>query len=297
MPRDVTQPQPLMLAGAAGSLGCDRWDGGGNRGALLMLHGGGQTRHSWNRAARSLAADGWQVFTVDARGHGESAWAPDGDYTIDAFVTDFSLIVEQLECTSGVSTPPVVVGASLGGITGLLGAAERKGATRALVLVDIAPRIGVSGAQRVGAFMRAAPSGFASIEEVADAVAAYQPHRARPASTDNLRRNVRLGEDGRLYWHWDPAFLQLGSSQGDFTELHGRLIAAARTIEVPTLLVRGAISDMVSDDAVDELRRLIPAATVVDAAGAAHMVAGDDNAVFVDQMSEFLGNLPWGDVA
>ncbi|BBZ14973.1 alpha/beta fold hydrolase [Mycobacterium branderi] len=296
MSSDVTHAR-LELAGAAGSLCADRWVAGGDRGALLMLHGGGQTRHSWNRAARSLAAEDWQVFTVDARGHGQSAWAPDGDYSIDGFVADFLLITEQVQRLTRTPIPPVVVGASLGGITALLGQGERGGAARALVLVDIAPRIEMAGAQRVGAFMRSAPSGFASLEEVADAVAAYQPHRRRPANTDNLRRNVRYGEDGRLYWHWDPQFLRLGDEANDAPLRHQRLIAAARRIDVPTLLVRGAMSDIVSDDGVDELLELIPAARVVDVAGAAHMVAGDDNAVFVDQMTDFLLGLPAGNEA
>jgi pimeloyl-ACP methyl ester carboxylesterase len=292
---DVIRPQSLLLTGAAGSLRADRWVSRGDRGALLMLHGGGQTRHSWDRAARSLAADGWEVFTVDARGHGESAWAPDGDYMIDAFVHDLLLIIDQLHRSFAATTPPVVVGASLGGITGLLGQGEHGNVARALVLVDITPRMEVNGVERIGSFMRSAPKGFATLEEVADAVAAYQPHRPRPASVDNLARNVRSAADGRLYWHWDPAFLRLGDSVMDSRHLHQRLVAAARRIDVPTLLVRGAMSDIVSAEGVAELRELIPTAAVLDVAGAGHMVAGDDNAVFVDQMSAFLRALPAAD--
>lgn len=286
---------PVEFVGAAGPLRGDRWDAGGDRGALLMLHGGGQTRHSWDRAARSLAADGWQVFTVDARGHGESGWAPDGDYNIDAFVADVGMIVEQLRRMADTQAPPVVVGASLGGIAGLVAHGERRTAARALVLVDIVPRIEISGAERVGAFMCSAPSGFASLDEVADAIAAYQPHRARPANVDGLRKNVRYAPDGRLYWHWDPAFLRLADDVDEAGLLHQRLITTARGIDVPTLLVRGAMSDIVSTDGVDELRRLIPAATVLDVGGAAHMVAGDDNAVFVASMADFLAALPVGE--
>ncbi|MEB3071706.1 alpha/beta fold hydrolase [[Mycobacterium] vasticus] len=287
----------MTLTGASGDLRADRWNGDGWRGALLMLHGGGQTRHSWDRAARLLAGDGWQVFTLDARGHGESAWAPDGDYSIDGFVADYLLVAAQVRDLCGMAVPPVVIGASLGGMTALVGEGEHGDTARALVLVDIAPRIEPSGAERVGVFMRSASGGFESLVEVADAVAAYQPQRTRPANHDNLRRNVRQAEDGRLYWHWDPAFLRFGDAARGEGFHHERLSEAARRVRVPTLLVRGGKSDMVSDDAVDELLQLIPAATVVDVAGAAHMVAGDDNAVFVEQMTGFLHALPAADRA
>lgn len=290
---EALAPVPVTFAGAAGSLRADRWTGStNNRGALVMLHGGGQTRHSWDRSALSLAQQGWQVFTVDARGHGQSEWAADGDYGIDGFVADLRCVVDQVKNICRTTSPPVVIGASLGGVTALLGEGAAAGMARALILVDIAPRVESAGVARIGSFMRSASSGFDSIAEVADAVAAYQPHRQRPASTDNLRRNVRSGSDGRLYWHWDPAFLNHGDQIGGPDALYARMSAAAKRITVPTLLVRGSRSDVVTADGADELLELIPTATAIDVAGASHMVAGDDNAVFIDYTKDFLQGLP-----
>ncbi len=255
-----------------------------------MLHGGGQTRHTWDRSARSLAADGWDVLTLDARGHGESEWAPDGDYSVDGLVSDLLVVCAQLGTWS--STLPVIIGASMGGMTALAAEGERGGVARALVLVDIVPRIEADGVEKIGAFMGAAPTGFASLEEVADAVAAYQPHRKRPRNIEGLRRNVRLAEDGRLYWHWDPAFQSLGDDTLDDRDNHyERLADAARSIRVPTLLVRGMLSDIVSEAGAAELLELMPHATAIDVAGAGHMVAGDDNAIFVDHTTAFLDSL------
>lgn len=286
------EPVVLTFAGAAGSLRADRWVATtGDRGALVMLHGGGQTRHSWDRSAASLARQGWQVFTVDARGHGQSDWAADGDYSIDAFVDDLRRVVDQVKTVCQTDSPPVLIGASLGGITALLAEGTMAGTARALVLVDIAPRVESAGVAKIGSFMRSASAGFGSLEEVADAVAAYQPHRERPANTDNLRHNVRSGADGRLYWHWDPAFLDHGDQIGGPDVLYSQLSSAARRITVPTLLVRGALSDVVSADGADELVELIPVATALDVAGASHMVAGDDNAVFIDCTTDFLQEL------
>jgi pimeloyl-ACP methyl ester carboxylesterase len=280
----------VVFTGAAGQLVGDRWGSGGDRGPVLMLHGGGQTRHTWDRSARSLAAVGWDIVTLDARGHGESAWAPDGDYSVDALVEDLLLVCGQLREWS--STLPVIIGASMGGMTVLVAEGERGKVARALVLVDIVPRIELEGVEKIGAFMGAAPSGFASLEEVADAVAAYQPHRKRPRNIEGLRRNVRLAEDGRLYWHWDPAFQSLGDEAVvDHDGHHSRLADAARRIGVPTLLVRGMLSDIVSEAGAAELLELMPHATAIDVVGAGHMVAGDDNAIFVDHTTAFLASL------
>lgn len=255
-----------------------------------MLHGGGQTRHSWDRSARSLAAEGWDVLTLDARGHGESDWAPDGDYGVEVLVEDLLLVHAELQ--RGTSTLPVIIGASMGGMTALVAEGEHGGVARALVLVDIVPRIELEGVEKIGAFMGSAPNGFESLEEVADAVAAYQPHRKRPSNIEGLRRNVRLREDGRLYWHWDPAFQSIGDDvQVDHAGHEQRLADAARRISVPTLLVRGMLSDIVSEEGAAELLAMMPHATAIDVVGAGHMVAGDDNAIFVDHTTAFLRSL------
>ena len=255
-----------------------------SRGTVILLHGGGQTRHSWRTTARSLAAAGWSSLTVDARGHGDSDRAPDGDYSMDALVCDLAGIVAAYES-------PVLVGASMGGLSSLVATGEGRIQPRALVLVDIAPRTESAGAKRIREFMRAHADGFASLENVADAVAAYNPRRARPASVDGLRKNVRRGADGRWYWHWDPAFLRSSESHPKRMVDRTRLLAAAAGLTVPTLLVRGMESDVVSPEGAGELLSLVPSARLVDVAGAGHMVAGHDNDVFARSVIDFLAEL------
>lgn len=277
------RPRPLALRGAAGRLVADRWDPPGARddlGTILLLHGGGQTRHSWSRSGPRFARAGWSTISIDTRGHGDSDWAPDGDYSMDALVADLTAVIDQL----GVS--PVLVGASMGGLTSLVAEGESPGLAQALVLVDVAPRIETAGTDRILAFMAAAPDGFDTLEDVADAIAAYNPHRPRPATLDGLRKNVRQGDDGRWRWHWDPAFLRVPDEPARQTA-HARLAAAAGGITVPTLLVRGQSSDVVSPEGVAELLELVPHAEVREAA-AGHMVAGDDNDVFAAQVTDFL---------
>jgi pimeloyl-ACP methyl ester carboxylesterase len=253
-------------------------------GIALLLHGGGQTRHSWHGTAARLAAHGWAAITMDARGHGDSQWAPDGDYSLDAFAGDLYAIVDTLD------RAPVVIGASLGGMTALVAQGERPDLARALVLVDIVPRVEAAGRERIRAFMASAPNGFDSLEDVAAAVHAYNPHRPPPRNLDGLRKNVRRHADGRWHWHWDPRFLSIGDEPSRAVDTD-RLYRAAGNIKVPTLLVRGVRSDIVTPEGAAELLRLIPTASAVEVT-AGHMIAGDDNGVFTTRLRDFLSALP-----
>ncbi|MEE8396544.1 MAG: alpha/beta hydrolase [bacterium] len=252
---------------------------------VVFLHGGGQTRHSWGSAAASLARRGWRALSLDLRGHGDSGWSPAGHYLIDNFVGDVKRVVAE------IGQPPVLVGASLGGIAALLAAGESgPELCRALVLVDIAPRTEEEGVKRIRDFMHASPQGFASLEEAADAVAAYRRHRSRPKDISGLSKNLRLKEAGRFYWHWDPRFIahRLGPG-GDQT---ARRRAAAAALQIPALLVRGAQSDVVSEEGVRDFLELVPHGRYVDVSDAGHMVAGDKNDAFSAAVMEFLAETP-----
>jgi pimeloyl-ACP methyl ester carboxylesterase len=259
---------------------------------VVLLHGGGQTRHSWGTTLGAVADRGWHAYAVDLRGHGESDWAPDGDYTLDAFAGDV------LEISDAFDTPPVLVGASLGGIASLaaIGEHPEERVARALVLVDVAPRMEEEGRMRIGAFMMEhMDEGFASLDEVADAIQAYNPHRPRPSDLKGLQKNLRHADNGRWYWHWDPAFIggRLGSPDETRSSIVDpeRLGNAARALTVPTLLVRGRVSDLLSEEGAQELLEMVPHARLVDVAGAGHMVAGDRNDLFNDAVVEFLESL------
>jgi pimeloyl-ACP methyl ester carboxylesterase len=276
----------LRLAGEGLTLAADAY-GPGDGPPVVLLHGGGQTRHAWDGTARLLGDKGWRATTVDLRGHGDSDWAgPEGGYSLDAFAADVRAVA------AAQRRPPVLIGASLGGLSSLVAIAEAPpGVTVAggLVLVDVAPRLEEEGIARIAEFMLGNLDGFASLEEVADAVAAYNPHRPRPTDLSGLRKNVRRREDGRWYWHWDPRFL-LGGRTDEPRSLRNedRLDAAARAITVPTLLVRGRQSDVLSEEGARHLVSLVPHARYVDVGGAGHMVAGDRNDAFNDAVIEFL---------
>jgi pimeloyl-ACP methyl ester carboxylesterase len=256
-------------------------DVGGDAGAptVIFLHGGGQTRHSWAGSMRELIAQGYRVLNLDARGHGDSDWAADGDYTSKALTADLACVIDTLD------SRPALVGASMGAATALLFAGSASSNAAALILVDLVPRFDPNGAARIRAFMSANPQGFASVDEAAAAVNAYNPHR--PASRDaaGLMKNLRE-RDGRLYWHWDPRVLSNeGSEHVSFGE---KLNQAARRVRVPTLLVRGLRSELVTEAGIEDLKTHLEHLEVFDVAEAGHMVVGDKNEVFNSGILYFL---------
>jgi non-heme chloroperoxidase len=249
---------------------------------VVMLHGGGQTRYAWGGTAAALAAAGRYVVNMDLRGHGDSGWAPDGDYSLEAFVRDLELVARELP------HPPAVVGASLGGLAALLTSGETAPSlVSALVLVDIAPRMDPVGVERIVDFMTGNPDGFATLEEAADAIAGYMPHRPRPKDLRGLQKNLRFGQDGRWRWHWDPAFM-MGKQRPGATRDPERLERAAAALQIPVMLVRGRMSDIVSEAGAEAFLKVCPRASFVDVSDAGHMVAGDQNDVFTDAVVRFL---------
>jgi pimeloyl-ACP methyl ester carboxylesterase len=261
--------------------------------AVMLLHGGGQTRHAWRATAAELARRGWTAYAVDQRGHGDSEWVSDGAYLFPNFAGDVKAVAEELTRRHGVR--PAAIGASMGGIASLLAEGESfRGSgdhvLSALVLVDITPRVDFEGVDKVQGFMRAhAKEGFATIEDAADAVAEYLPHRPRPKSTEGLKKNLRLGQDGRWRWHWDPRFMDGRKSfDPDRKKLETSMLDAARNIKVPALLVRGGSSELVQEEHAREFLQLVPHAEYVDVNGARHMVAGDANDHFSNAVVDFL---------
>lgn len=250
--------------------------------AVVLLHGGGQTRHSWSGAMRRLAEGGYFVVNYDARGHGESDWSPHGDYSLPALASDLRVIL------STIDAPTVLVGASMGGMTSFYAAATAgKPIARALVMVDIVLHPAAAGAAKIRKFMTSHAGGFKDIDEVANAVTAYNPDRPRPSDTSGLLKNLRLRADGRLYWHWDPRLLDAMPS-AEPPSWAEELERISSNLVIPTLLVRGSRSEIVDDDGVAQMRKLVPQTEVYDVAGAGHMVAGDANDAFNDGVVAFL---------
>jgi pimeloyl-ACP methyl ester carboxylesterase len=251
--------------------------------AVILLHGGGQTRHSWGRAMEELVDRGYLALSLDARGHGDSDWSHEGNYGLDALSSDLQGVIATLH------SPPALVGASMGGATALYAVGNSsKQIASALVLVDIVPRVEADGSARIQAFMRSHQNGFATFEEAVNAVAEYYPRRPRPQDPSGLRRNLRQRADGRYYWHWDPRILS-SAQRLEPPHFFDALEEAATRVRIPSLLVRGLQSDIVSEEGVAALRSKLDGLEVFNVEDAGHMVAGDKNDAFNKGVLDFLG--------
>lgn len=262
----------------------DFW-GKKNKPLVVLLHGGGQTRNSWGDTAKYLAEVGWSTLALDARGHGDSSWSLKGEYTIEFLVKDLEVVLSHFE------QKPVIVGASMGGLTALVLEGEGKATlSEALVLVDIAPKVEQKGIERIFKFMSANLDGFDSLDQVADAVASYLPHRPKPKTMERLKKNLRVGEDGKYYWHWDPKMLEIWqkTTGGNLETYAERLMNAAKNLTIPTLIVRGGMSDVVSQQVMEEFLGEVPHVRTVDVSDAGHMIAGDSNHAFSKEVIQFL---------
>ena len=279
-----SSPRTVEFSGHDGiTLVADEW----NRGAgadghpsILMLHGGGQNRFSWKKTGQILADEGFHVVALDSRGHGDSERAPEADYAVDTLTTDVMRVLDA------IARPVMIIGASMGGLTGIL-AAYQAGPDRVtqLVLVDVVPRFEKSGSARIREFMMGNLDGFDTLEQAADAVAAYLPYRTKPRNPEGLKKNLRL-RDGRWYWHWDPAFM---TKPGDDPELRTeRFEHAAAGLKIPVMLIRGKLSDVVSLEGVRHFLETVPNAEFVELSNAGHTAAGDDNDAFSDVVAGFV---------
>jgi pimeloyl-ACP methyl ester carboxylesterase len=266
------------------TLVADEWNRGASsaaeRPSILLLHGGGQNRFSWKNTSQILADQGMHVVALDSRGHGDSDRAPDANYSVDALCGDTLAVLDQ------IGRPVILIGASMGGMTGML-VADEAGPEKVtkLVLVDVVPRYDKDGSARIRDFMASGMDGFESLEEAADAVAAYLPYRTKPRSPEGLKKNLRR-RDGRWFWHWDPAFLT-APTDDPFVRME-RLEQAVMDLTIPILLIRGKLSDVVSAEGVKDFLEKVPRAEFVELADAGHTAAGDDNDAFSEVVVRFV---------
>ena len=266
-----------------------RGESRGREQPTLLLHGGGQDRQSWWAAMDGLDSDARPWTAYDLRGHGRSDWSESGSYSFDDHVADLKLVLAERGPVG------VIVGASAGGLTALLALGEGQDHASAplatgLVLVEAAPTMAADGVGRVKQFMIASPRGFATLDEAADVMARLLPSRRGSASS--LTRHLVRRDDGRYHWRWDPRLL--AGLEPPTAALHERLSRAAARLSLPLLLVRGERSDVVTQEAADELSALAPQCEVVQVAGAGHTPAGGENSRFYDAFRAFVARVSDG---
>ena len=247
---------------------------------LVCLHGITQTAHSWDEVAPALARH-HHVRALDQRGHGDSTWAPDGDYGIETQSRD----VEEFLRTA-IGGPAILVALSMGGLNAMTLAARTPAMVRALVVVDIAPQVERKGVEHIRQFVTANDE-LDSFEDFVARAHAFNPRRSLDNIRERLRHNLQRLESGRWTWKYDPALRNPGRAAGDISTLWDRLTA----IRCPVLIVRGEESDILAPETAARLATLVHA-EVRTVPGAGHSVMGDNPSGFLAAVEPFLASLP-----
>lgn len=278
-------PTPLSLSGHGLTLAADAF-GDPAAPPVLFLHGGGQSRRSWRGAARHMAQAGYYAVSIDLRGHGDSDWDPQGHYSLEHMARDLETAMQTFD------QPVVLVGASRGGQVSLLAGAALPDHTRLVLLADVAPRVNRGEVTHIRRFMQDSLAGFLNVDAAADALARL-PGRTRPADARPLARAMRTGEDGRLYWQWDP-LVAASEHINPPSEVSAMENAAARIL-CPVLLVRAEHSSLLTEEGIAAFRKLTPQLEVTMAKGVGHMFTNDQNDVFANALLERLATCPFSE--
>lgn len=250
---------------------------------IFFFHGGGQTRSVWRGSARKVGAAGYYGITFDLRGHGDSGWAADGDYLLDAFGRDIERLIEQC------NRPATLVGASRGGQAALVAGARHPERVRLIMLADVAPLMRDEGIDGIRSFFAESEAGYSSLDQAADSLSRHLD-RTRIVDRNNLARSMQQDAAGRWRWRWDPA-----TGRREFlhppSENEAVLAAAARVVS-PVVLVRAERSHLLTDEGVAKFKQLAPQLQVVTAFGVGHMFTADRNDIFAAELLETLAQTP-----
>ena len=245
---------------------------------LLCLHGVTQTAHSWDEFAAAAAHKGYRALCLDQRGHGNSDWAGDGDYSRHTQADDIDALIAVLGLEN-----PVVVAMSMGGLNAMTWASRANSRPLALVLVDISPEVRVEGVSEIRDFIQANDV-LPAFDDFVDRAHAFNPRRSLDNIRSRLTHNLKRLDDGRWTWKYDPKLRNPGASIGEIASLWDEI----GRIACPTLAVKGGESNVVSDESIARLVSTIPDCTSVEIAGAGHSVMGDRPEEFARAVLGFL---------
>lgn len=249
---------------------------------ILLLHGGNQSAHSWDLVALHLA-DRYHIIAPDQRGHGDSEWARDADYGPDQMASDALGLLSHEQIAA-----PIVIGHSMGGMVTMRLTARESSLPRAVVLVDVGPEVSQRGAEQIRNFVVRNVE-FDHLDEFVDRVAAYDPFRSREHMERTARYNLVHRSDGKYVAKsdrilHDPGFRRSGGDRRDVAD-------GFQQFDGPTLLVRGASSNILTADAAERFVGELPNARLVEVPDCGHNVHSQNTEGFIDAIAPFLRSL------
>ena len=248
---------------------------------MLLLHGQTNSAHAWDFAALAFHDD-FHVIALDQRGHGDSDWSPNGDYTLDAQLPDLEGFIEALDLRS-----IYLVGFSMGGRTAMVYASMYPDNVRALVIVEMGPKMERREGRNTFAAWQLLPQETDSFEEYVQAAHELNPRRTLEQLRGSLSHQLRQFPNGKWSWKWDPV-LRSTNVSGWSEE---RLWECTSQIRTPTLMIRGGESGFITDETAQRMLECVPGMRSAVIPGAGHVVPGDRPAPFQQEVREFLASL------
>ncbi|MBI3786595.1 MAG: alpha/beta hydrolase [Deltaproteobacteria bacterium] len=256
--------------------------GAANAPPVLCLHGITQTAHSWDEVADDLGRD-HRVLCLDQRGHGDSDWAGDGDYTRQTQAADVAAITEALALDRFV-----LMGMSMGGINSITFTARHPHRVRALIIVDVSPEIQAKGVENIRHFIQQEDV-LPTFDAFVERAHAFNPRRSLDNIRSRLQHNLKQLPDGCWTWKYDPVLRS--PNRGFQASALSNLWDDVKAIHCPTLIIKGGESDILSTDSARKLQAAIPGSQLVEISGAGHSVMGDNPRDFVSAARDFLEGL------
>jgi pimeloyl-ACP methyl ester carboxylesterase len=262
------------------------WGNPDAAGTILLLHGGGLNAHTWDVVSVMLR-DRYHCVALDQRGHGDSEWSPGSDYGMDSHLRDIEGFVAQMKLRR-----PVLVGQSMGGINSINYAARHSTGMAGLVVIDVGPEIIPAGGERIRDFI-AAPQ-LDSPDEFLKRATQFNPLRDPRILRRSLYYNLRQLPNGK--WTWKHDTRRHGETQtGDMAAAAAKraeeLWKAVPKIQCPALVVRGVLSDVISDEQAEKFVRALAKGRLARVEKAGHNVQGDNPAGLLAVLLPFLEEL------
>ena len=251
---------------------------------MLLLHGFAQTCHSWDFIALAFS-DRFRVISMDQRGHGDTDWAPDGDYSPEAHQKDTHAFVQAIGLEDFA-----LIGLSMGGRNALTYAAHHPERVKAVVIVDAAPENLRAGGENIRRFVQQEDE-LDSVEEFVRRVLVYNPRRSPEQVRGSIMHNLKQLPNGKWTWKYDKLLRSSDQRWRSDPALTDRLWGYVESLQPLTLVVRGAKSDLIASQTAEEMNRRIPNGTLETVEGAGHLVPGDNPAGFERAVAEFLGSV------
>jgi pimeloyl-ACP methyl ester carboxylesterase len=250
--------------------------------AVVLLHGGHQSAHSWDLVSLSLART-YRVLALDQRGHGDSEWSRDVSYTNHEMSLDAEAFVQAM------NVRPVLVGHSMGGRNAMLLTRRAQDLLGALVIVDVGPELSEKGRAAIAGFVQAAQE-FDDLEHFVRKVREYDPYRPREHIERTVKYNMLQRADGKFVSKCDSNPRRLAIPRG-VGPLENITLEEAGRFDLPVMLVRGAESNILEADAAERFAAAMPRGRLVTVPRAGHNVHGANTPAFLDALNGFLAGL------